>query len=297
MQASISQVGTYPLRTIKVESDQHRLAHDVLAVEEPLEIQLGFGAAGNRTQRSLSITMRTPGQDAELAAGFLFTEGIIGQASHIIDTRHVGQALHEDAQDNVVLVELSSDVALDFEQLSRHFYTSSSCGVCGKASIDMVRTTTCYYPRHGHPQVTPGLLHQLPERLRQAQALFEHTGGIHAAGLFDAAGQLILMREDVGRHNALDKLIGAALLQGLLPLREHIVLVSGRVSFELVQKAAMAGVPILAAVGAPSSLAVRLAGEHGMTIVGFLRNQRFNVYRGQERIVLARKEQEEPTKH
>lgn len=263
---------------IKVGSGAVEQAIDVLAIEEPLEIKLAFGPAGRRQHRSLSITMRTPGHDADLATGFLFTEGLIGSAGQITGVRHVGQALHPEARDNIILVELAPEVDIDFEKLSRHFYTSSSCGVCGKTSIEMVRTATCYHPRPAFPRLTPEVLHQIPERLRRAQAVFEHTGGIHAAGLFDTEGRLLLMREDVGRHNALDKLVGAALRQGIIPLRDAVVLVSGRASFELVQKALMAGVPVLAAVGAPSSLAVELADEYGMTLVGFLRDGRFNVY-------------------
>ncbi|MCG8328202.1 MAG: formate dehydrogenase accessory sulfurtransferase FdhD [Chitinophagales bacterium] len=275
---------TSQLKITKNEKGQFLMAEDMVVVEEPLEIKLLTGPLTNRESRSLAVTMRTPGQDNELAAGFLFTEGLIGKQDDIIAIQHVGQALHPDAKDNIIQVELSPELQLDFDKLSRHFYTSSSCGVCGKTSIEMVRSTSCYYPRKQHPVISSSFLYSLPPMLRPTQSIFEFTGGIHAAALFNTKGELLLIREDVGRHNALDKLLGAALMQGMLPLREHIVLLSGRAGFELVQKALMAGVPILAAVGAPSSLAVELADDYGMTLVGFLRGERFNVYCGQERI-------------
>lgn len=260
---------------------------DTLAREEPLEIKLAYGPYGQRQSRSLAVTMRTPGQDEELAAGFLFTEGIIGKASDIREMRHVGEALAPEASENILLVELAEELPVDFDKLNRHFYTSSSCGVCGKASIDMVRSTSCYFPRRAFPEISVETLRSLPDKLSQEQAIFECTGGIHAAAAFTPGGELLLMREDVGRHNALDKLIGAALLQGKIPLREQAILLSGRLSFELVQKSVMAGAPILAAVGAPSSLAVELGEDYGMTLVGFLRGQAFNIYCGEERVILA----------
>jgi FdhD protein len=258
---------------------------DQLVVEEPLEITLVTGPAANRQRRSLAVTMRTPGQDAELALGFLFTEGIIGRRRDVQHVRHTGQALAESARENVIQLELDPALTFDWDRLSRHFYTSSSCGVCGKASLAMVRTVAAHYPRKGRPRVDPAVLCSLPARLRLAQPIFAATGSIHAAAAFSPRGELLLLREDVGRHNALDKLIGAALEQGQCPLRDQLVLVSGRLSFELVQKAAMAGVPLLAAVGAPSSLAVELAQDHGMTLVGFLGPDRCNVYTGRERVL------------
>ncbi|MCB0635195.1 MAG: formate dehydrogenase accessory sulfurtransferase FdhD [Lewinella sp.] len=257
---------------------------DQLVVEEPLEIVLVAGPPEQRQRQSLAVTMRTPGQDAELALGFLLTEGLIGRRADVLDIRHSGQALHESAAENVLQVTLAPEVTVDWERLSRHFYTSSSCGVCGKASLEMVRTVATHYPRRGFPQVSERLLCQLTEQLGAAQTLFAATGGIHATAAFNARGELFLLREDVGRHNAMDKLIGAALELGVFPLREHLLLVSGRLSFELVQKAAMAGVPLLAAVGAPSSLAVELAEAHGMTLVGFLSPERCNLYCGEERL-------------
>jgi FdhD protein len=254
------------------------LEPDVLAVEEPLEIRLGYEADKQRTHQSISITMRTPGNDFDLAAGFLFTEGIVQRAGQIADIRHCG------AQNNVVKVELVSGVQIDFARLQRHFYTSSSCGVCGKTSIEALQANACpVLPKTGW-QVEASLIHDLPAKLRVVQSVFDTTGGLHAAALFDAAGELVTLREDVGRHNAVDKLIGAQFQAGQIPLHEALLLVSGRASFELVQKALMGGIPMLAAIGAPSSLAVELASEFGMTLIGFVRDGRFNIYCGAERI-------------
>ena len=253
-------------------------ATDQLAAEEPLEIRLGYAVAGGRSHRTLSVTMRTPGQDEELAAGFLLTEGIIHAKADLLGVRPCPDVQKPEEAGNVVRAELAAHVPVDFQGLERHFYTSSSCGVCGKTSIDAIQTTTCpVLPTQG-PHLAYATVHQLPARLRAAQAGFEQTGGQHAAALFSPAGELLLLREDVGRHNALDKLIGAALLQDWLPLHQHVLLVSGRASFELVQKAAAAGLGILAAVGAPSSLAVQAAERFGMTVLGFVRNERFNIY-------------------
>ncbi len=270
----------------RIENGRTQARTDFLACEEPLEIKLAYGPRGQRQSRSLAVTMRTPGEDEELAAGFLFTEGIIGKAADIKEMRHVGGALAEEARENILLVELTEELPVDFDKLNRHFYTSSSCGVCGKASIDMVRSVSCYFPRRNHPTIQVSTLQALPEKLSRQQAIFECTGGIHAAASFTPQGELLMVREGVGRHNALDKLLGASLLKGQMPLREQAILLSGRLSFELVQKSVMAGVPILAAVGAPSSLAVELAEEYGMTLVGFLRGQAFNVYSGEERVVV-----------
>jgi FdhD protein len=252
---------------------------DLLAVEEPLEIRLGFREEGKPTHRAISITMRTPGDDAELAAGFLFTEGILRSPNEILQVRHCGLKIRAGKgaierasalNSNTIRVDLRDDIEVDLKRLERHFYTSSSCGVCGKSSIKAVGTGVAKLPETGFI-VSRDVIHQLPEMLRRAQSVFDETGGLHASGLFTADGRLDAICEDVGRHNALDKVIGGKFLAGDIPLSDRILMVSGRASFELVQKALMAGIPILAAVGAPSSLAVELAREFGMTLIGFVR--------------------------
>ncbi|MEP7149394.1 MAG: formate dehydrogenase accessory sulfurtransferase FdhD [Acidobacteriota bacterium] len=271
---------------------------DVLAVEEPLEIRVGFPDGGHR---AISITMRTPGDDGELAAGFLFTEGILQDPAQIKQIRHCGLKIvkHKDAIDraaalnsNTIRVDLRDGVDIDFKRLERHFYTTSSCGVCGKSSIDALKTGAKFLADRQSPKFDAGLIHTLPDKLRISQNVFDQTGGLHASALFNIEGKLEIVREDVGRHNALDKVIGAKFLAGELPVSENILLVSGRASFELVQKALMAGIPILVAVGAPSSLAVELADEFGMTLVGFVRDGSFNVYSGGQRITEGRSSNE-----
>jgi FdhD protein len=260
-------------------------ATDLLAVEAPLEISLLHGPAAQRQTRALAVTMRTPGHDAELVAGFLLSEGIISQFADILRIEHRADPRRPEERGNVIQAELAPGVAVELDRLERHFYTTSSCGVCGKTSIAAVRATACPLPPDlDSPRVPASLLHALPERQRAAQAVFEQTGGLHATALFSADGELLLLREDVGRHNAFDKVVGASLLSGQFPLGQHVVLLSGRASFELVQKAALAGVAILAAVGAPSSLAVEAADEFGITLLGFVRNERFNIYTHESRI-------------
>jgi len=274
----------------KVQGALHADADDLLAVEEPLEIRLGYGPADDRKQKSISVTMRTPGHDFELAAGFLYTEGVISGMDDVALIKYCSALNTVEDHDNIVRVELHETVTFDMTSLQRNFYTTSSCGVCGKASIEAVRTLI--NKKSGRPmQVSKALLISLPQRLRAGQHVFEHTGGLHASALFDTSGALVLVREDVGRHNALDKVIGAALAQSSdagknFSLDQYILLLSGRASFELIQKAAMAGIGAVCAVGAPSSLAVSLAKESGMTLIGFLRENRFNIYSGQERIIL-----------
>jgi FdhD protein len=269
----------------RVYTEGSSASEDALAVEEPLEIVVAFGEANHRKRQSISVTMRTPtGHDFELALGFLFTEGVIQSHKDVISVRYTASELDEMAQTNVVQVDLKPSVKFDVAALQRHFYTSSSCGVCGKTSLDLVQTASSFWLKPAFPRVKSTILMRLPEKLRAAQTIFETTGAIHAAGLFDTEGSLLALREDVGRHNALDKLIGWAMQMQLLPLSNVVLLVSGRSSFELVQKAFMAGIPILAAVGAPSSLAVQLADENGMSLIGFLKNNRFNVYSNFERI-------------
>jgi FdhD protein len=258
---------------------------DVLAVEEPLEIRLGLA---DGTHRAVSITMRTPGDDAQLAAGFLFTEGILTSPDQIKQIRHCGLKIGKATttldraaalNSNTIRVDLNDDIDIDFKRLERHFYTSSSCGVCGKSSIDALRNSGARKLNDlDNPKIDAALINALPERLRASQDVFDQTGGLHASALFTIDGEIDIVREDVGRHNALDKVIGAKFLENKLPLFDKVLLVSGRASFELVQKALMAGIPIMVAVGAPSSLAVELADEFGMTLVGFVRDGSFNVY-------------------
>ncbi|MBX7552035.1 formate dehydrogenase accessory sulfurtransferase FdhD [Streptomyces sp. NPDC004232] len=253
---------------------------DTLAAEEPMEIRVGG--------RPLTVTMRTPGDDFDLAAGFLAGEGVVHAADDVTGIRYCAGATADGANTyNVVDVALAPGVALPAASLERNFYTTSSCGLCGKASLDAVRMVRRWSVAEDPLSVGPELLAALPERLRAAQRVFDSTGGLHAAGLFAADGELLCLREDVGRHNAVDKVVGHALRSGLLPLRETVLMVSGRASFELVQKAVLAGIPLLAAVSAPSSLAVDLAAESGLTLVGFLRGTSMNVYTGAERLVSA----------
>ena len=270
----------------RVQGTQHTPALDLLAVEAPLEISLGYGPAAQRQARSLAVTMRTPGHDAELVAGFLLSEGIIQQPADILTIEHRADPRRPEERGNVIRAELAAGVVVELDRLERHFYTTSSCGVCGKTSIAAVRATACPVPpAPDSPRVPATVIHALPGRQRAAQAVFEQTGGLHATALFSAVGELLLVREDVGRHNAFDKVVGASLLSGQFPLSEQVVLVSGRASFELVQKAALAGVAMLAAVGAPSSLAVEAADEFGLTLLGFVRNERFNIYTHAQRII------------
>lgn len=259
---------------------------DALAIEEPLEIRLEYSAANGRLVKNISVTMRTPGHDAELATGFLFTEGIIKNSKDILAAKHCFIACAEN-KENVIQVSLREGVIPNLQNTERNFYTTSSCGVCGKGSIDAIRTVSAFTRSVNDDQtITSELLHQLPDKLRQHQQIFADTGGLHASALFSLSGQLLLAREDVGRHNALDKLIGAALSKNWLPLNQKVLLLSGRASFELVQKAAMAGIRIIASVGAPSSLAVELAAEFDITLAGFLRDQRYNIYTAAQRIIL-----------
>ena len=258
---------------------------DVVATEEPFEIRLGYSRRdGSRAEEPVSVTMRTPGHDEDLAVGFLLTEGIIRARSDVEGVVARGQRA-TDGLINVVRVELTPGVADDFKRLERNFYMTSSCGVCGKASIDAVAIQGQYDLAANPFRMSGDALGRLPAALKARQAVFEQTGGLHASGLFDADGAIVALREDVGRHNALDKLVGHALMRGEVPLVRNGVIVSGRASFELMQKAKMAGVPLVAAVGAPSSLAVELAREFGITLVGFLKPDRFNVYSRPDRIL------------
>jgi FdhD protein len=244
-------------------------AQDLVAVEDPLQISVNG--------RNLAITMRTPGHDHELAAGFLFTEGIVHSREEIASVKSTGKG--------GIDVTLSAGLEIDPERFARNFYLTSSCGVCGKASIEALRSIGCPYPDRDRPLVSPALITELPEKLRASQQVFLRTGGLHGSALFDASsGEMLAVREDIGRHNAVDKLIGAAFLEGRMPLDNAVLLLSGRISFELVQKALMAGIAVVAAVGAPSSLAIETARRFGMTLIGFLRGPKFNLYAGEWRL-------------
>ena len=291
------------VRIVRFTGTSSVAVQDALAAEEPLEIRIVFGGSNARTTRSISVTMRTPGNDAELAVGFLLTEGIVRDANHI-DRIACGAAnslqsegrefagasksafpLRERDAENVVTVELAPDVEVNLPALERNFYTTSSCGVCGKASL-LALGAVCPPRAENNFSISAGILYQLPERLGSVQGTFQRTGGLHAAALFDAGGRLDAMREDVGRHNAVDKLLGAALLADRIPLRDRLLLLSGRASYELLQKAVMGGIPMVASVGAPSSLAVEVARRFDITLIGFLKHDRCNAYHGADRIRL-----------
>lgn len=274
-----------PITISRIRAATQESRSDRVAVEEPLEIRLGYETPEGRVETSISITMRTPGEDAELASGFLFTESIIRGRSDIALVKPCGPPAPDSGNTNVVRVELDSGIDVDLDRLRRHFYTTSSCGVCGKTSLDALRAVGASPQPLGDRQFDRQVLIGLPEKLLAAQKVFDATGGLHAAAAFDAGGELIALHEDVGRHNAVDKVIGALLSMDRLPANDLGLLVSGRASFELMQKALVAGMPLLAAVGAPSSLAVDLAREFNITLVGFLRGDTFNIYAAEERII------------
>lgn len=256
----------------KFSSGRGQSMPDVVAVEEPLHIHVSMENATGRLQRHVGLTMRTPGHDAELAAGYLFTEGIIRK------TEDIESISHSRSDINHVEVKLRDAAVPDMSKLSRAAYITSACGLCGKTTMADIITEPFFGYRSHRLKIKSELISGLQHKLRGRQDVFESTGGIHGAGLFSMSGELLLMMEDVGRHNALDKLIGAALLQGMLPLSDCVLLLSGRAGFELIQKAAMAGIPVVAAVGAPSSLAIEMAKEMRITLAGFVREDRFNVY-------------------
>ncbi len=265
----------FPDSTVTTENDS-------LAIEEPLEIRLGYRENGKTKHKAVSITMRTPGADFELAAGFLFTEGIIKSPADVKDIKYCGKP---DQPQNTVRVDLRESAHIDFKKLERHFYTTSSCGVCGKSSIEALNTGAQAVETNGFRVKSNFDVLSMPKILRESQSVFDETGGLHAAGLFDMDGNLLEIREDVGRHNAVDKLIGSQFLKKAIPVKEKILFLSGRASFELVQKAVMAQIPVIAAVSAPSSLAVEAARAFNVTLLGFVRDDKFNVYTGNERII------------
>ncbi|MBK8551960.1 MAG: formate dehydrogenase accessory sulfurtransferase FdhD [Ignavibacteria bacterium] len=276
MKTDLSRASVKSITTKKVRHGLVEEFNDEVAVEEPLEIQLLYSNNNERVNKNISVTMRTPGNDKDLAAGFLFTEGILQSRQQVSSVDHSG--------DNQILITLNDNEIPSLQNADRNFYTTSSCGVCGKSSIDAIKTISVYKDTTDQISLNADLFYRLPDTLRKNQEVFESTGGLHASALFDTDGNLIMLCEDVGRHNALDKIIGAAFLNDRLPLAENILLLSGRASFELIQKAAMAGIKIVAAIGAPSSLAVQLAKESGITLIGFLKNNRFNIYSGEQRI-------------
>lgn len=266
------------IKKIAMTSQQEEL--DVLAMEEPLEIRIAYFLEGGRVSKNISITMRTPGKDVNLALGFLFTEGIIKNKQEVSGINESG------SDDNQIEIELHPDVVPSIKNLERNFYTTSSCGVCGKASLESIKVNAPFPSEADNLKIPIDTIYKLPDLLLKQQEMFAQTGGLHASALFTVDGNLLVVQEDVGRHNALDKVIGAMLLENKLPLRNTLLLLSGRISFELVQKAFMAGIKVIAAVGAPSSLAVQMAEENNMTLIGFLKNNKCNVYSGSHRITV-----------
>ena len=273
----------FPIQQVGTDSKESR--EDLVAIEEPLEIRLSFIRQSKRVMQQVSITMRTPGNDTELAAGFLFTEGILTSPEQINEIAISGVDGQGTPTNNIVRVDVADEVSLDPKKLQRNFISNSSCGVCGKASLDSLEVKQISELPAASPTVSSSVIYDLPAALRKAQTAFEKSGGIHAAGIADADGTMCDVREDIGRHNAVDKLIGSLFQAGKLPAEDKIMVVSGRTSFEIVQKGIVAGIPILVAVGAPSSLAVELANKYKMTLIGFASQTRFNIYSAPDRIV------------
>ncbi len=279
----MAKSGVKNLELIKVEGNKSSLESDLVAVEEPLEIRLNYGPTTKRKQTSLAITMRTPGHDFELVSGFLFNEGIIQSYDQIKEIKYCRELKDPLESENVVIVYLDTAVKINMDRFTRHFYISSSCGVCGKTSIESLGEFECQILNDASRLINVSTIQNLHKRINSQQTLFKHTGGLHAAALFEPGGELIRIREDIGRHNAVDKLIGASLYRQNIPLSDKIILVSGRAGFELVQKSLMAGIPVMVAIGAPSSLALDLARHYNMTLVGFSKEDRFNIYCGSQR--------------
>lgn len=280
LETSQESLQSQRVNILRSEHGSLRPVSDAVALEEPLEIRLDLPEPQGRSVRRLTITMRTPGNDDELAAGFLFTEGIVRQPSEIAGIRPCGTDDGVHGAHHAVRVRISDHARPSWPDMERNFHSTSSCGVCGKATLEALQVKGLVPPARDDFTVDPNLVTVLPERLRASQREFDRTGGLHAAALFQASGELTAIREDVGRHNAVDKLLGRAFLDGTTPLSNQLLFLSGRVSFELMQKALVAGLPMVVAVGAPSSLAVDLARRFDMTLVGFVRGDRFNVYHG-----------------
>ncbi len=284
MAKAASEIKTekFQVQIQRVSADGFTDEVDTLAIEEPLEIRLGFVENGKSVHKAISITMRTPGNDFELAAGFLFTEGILDANNQITSIKHCGKFPNNQ---NTVRIDLSENTKINFKKLERNFYTTSSCGVCGKSSLEALFVSGAKAIEQKEcSQISALTIHDLPRKLLEKQDVFGETGGLHAAALFDFSGNLESLREDVGRHNAVDKLIGAEFSNDNLPISDKILFLSGRASFELVQKAVMAQIPVICSVGAPSSLAVEAAREFNVTLLGFVRDNRFNIYTGEERV-------------
>ncbi len=269
---------------IKVDRGVSTPKQDLVVREEPLEIRVGYGLETNREQATITVTMRTPGHDEQLCLGFLYNEGMIETRDQVMSAKYCSNVTLEDGGDNIMRVELKPDLKLKTADFTRNFYTNSSCGVCGKATIDHI-LDNCSVATDPGLAIKKATILGLPEKLKEIQDVFKHTGGLHACGLFDLEGNLSLHKEDVGRHNALDKLIGSLLLQESLPASDKILMLSGRISFELVQKAIRAGILVVVAVGAPSSLAIELADRFGISLIGFLKEHSFNIYTHTQRII------------
>jgi len=288
--------GTKNISIQKIEKDSIALKEDCIVEESPLQIVIAYGVASNRKKETLSVTMRTPGDDFNMVAGFLFCEGFIQHTADILSIKYIGNPDDTTLQENMILAELAGNVVFNIEDKKRNFLSSASCGFCGKTSADIVQQQV-FAPLSNSMQVRSGLLYTLPGLLHQSQNLFTQTGGAHAVALIAPSsrklsgpgggeqGKLMHISEDVGRHNAMDKLVGAMLKKNLLPLKDYLVLFSGRLGYELVQKSLMAGISIACAIGAPSSLALELAADNSMTVVGFLKNNSYNIYCGTERII------------
>jgi FdhD protein len=279
-------IGAVEVGISRVTEGEISETQDSIAIEEPMEIRLLYQCEGERQQKSVAITMRTPGNDVELALGFLFSEGILSSRNDFRVASH-GPLGSKCGSQNLVHIELDDRVTVDLVNLARNFYTTSSCGVCGKKTIQSIAKPNCELRHEISFKVRASLIQQLPQQLRQAQSVFEATGGLHAAALFDFAGGMFLLREDVGRHNALDKLIGRLFLDDQLPANESLLVLSGRASFELIQKASKAGILLVVAIGAPSTAAVQLAKQCNITLIGFAKSERFNIYSVPSRIELS----------
>ena len=271
-----------PIKIVRYSNSVSEYTDDLIVSEEPLEIRLKYFDGIDYREKSLAVTMRTPGNDYELAIGFLYTEGIISSHSDI-DKIFYCEEVKEEEEGNVVVISLNKSKAIDEKTFNRNFYINSSCGVCGKSTIDSVQVACQTEFKPDLPSIGSDLIHRIPEQIAKDQSVFKHTGGLHAAALISSVGEVLLIREDIGRHNALDKLIGARLIENI-ENSESVLFVSGRAGFELVQKAVVAGIPIMISVGAPSSLAVELSKSYNQTLIGFARNQKFNVYSGKGRI-------------